>query len=355
MMDPLNSLLLGGLLLVVFAWMFWPESGRYWQWKEQARRTDRVLLEDTVKHLYLCEGSGRHPSLESVAGALSVSMDQASHLVEAAQDAGLVMIDGERFLLTESGREAALRVIRAHRVWEKYLAEYSGFKEEEWHQQADRREHALSRVEVDRLSASLGFPTHDPHGDPIPTPAGEIKGHGGKPLTEMSKGSTLRIVHVEDEPDAVYAQIAAEKLRPGMIVRLMERSPDRLRFWSEMGEHVLAPLVARNLSVVDLGTLPEPEKEHSVPLSRLDTGQTGLVVSLSSASRGTDRRRLLDLGVVPGTEITVEMVSPGGDPTAYRIRGSLIALREDQASKIHVEPGDHISGRIREEKENRCE
>jgi Fe2+ transport system protein FeoA len=62
------------------------------------------------------------------------------------------------------------------------------------------------------------------------------------------------------------------------------------------------------------------------------------VTSISPLSRGTERRRLLDLGIIPGTEIGVEMENPSGNPTAYRIRGTVIALRDSQARLIRVSP-----------------
>jgi Fe2+ transport system protein FeoA len=63
-----------------------------------------------------------------------------------------------------------------------------------------------------------------------------------------------------------------------------------------------------------------------------------MVTEISPLSRGVERRRLLDLGIIPGTEIGVELVNPGGDPTAYRIRGTVIALRSSQARLIRVSP-----------------
>jgi DtxR family Mn-dependent transcriptional regulator len=69
----------------------------------------------------------------------------------------------------------------------------------------------------------------------------------------------------------------------------------------------------------------------------LTLGESAEVVSLAVTCRGAQRRRLLDLGVVPGTRITSELRGPSGDPTAYRIRGALIALRHDQASQIYVQ------------------
>jgi DtxR family Mn-dependent transcriptional regulator len=66
-------------------------------------------------------------------------------------------------------------------------------------------------------------------------------------------------------------------------------------------------------------------------------GEAGRVADISPACQGSRRRRLLDLGVVPGTEIVPELVSVGGDPVAYRIRGALVALRRGQAEWIRIE------------------
>jgi Fe2+ transport system protein FeoA len=75
----------------------------------------------------------------------------------------------------------------------------------------------------------------------------------------------------------------------------------------------------------------------ATPLSALAPGEGGRVVALAPACGGPQRRRLLDLGVVPGTWVVHELAAPGGDPMAFRIRGALIALRRDQAALVHVE------------------
>lgn len=338
--NPMINLLIGFLLLGLVSWLFWPDSGVYWRWQKQSRLTDRVLIEDALKHIYTFEVSLRSATLESLAGALSISLDRASRVLDITQQKNLVKIKGDQFLLTPSGKETALQILRAHRLWEKYLAEFSGFQEQDWHNQAEQLEHHLTREEMDRIAARLGHPTHDPHGDPIPTAAGKVVEHGGVPLTDLAEQSTARIVHVEDEPEMVYAQIVAEKLHPGMIIRLDEMSPTRVRIWSEGGEHILAPIVARNLSVVPLKIQPDEEGEQGVPLSSLQQGQSSRIVQISSQCRRVQRRRLLDLGVIPGTEIKAELVSPGGDPTAYRIRGTVIALRDSQAKLIRITPLD---------------
>jgi DtxR family Mn-dependent transcriptional regulator len=88
---------------------------------------------------------------------------------------------------------------------------------------------------------------------------------------------------------------------------------------------------------MELPEQAEPEGRFE-RLSALGLGSRGRVIGISSACRRAERRRLLDLGIVPGTVIAPEMVSPSGDPTAYRVRGAVIALRREQADLVHIEP-----------------
>jgi len=352
MYNSLLALVFGSVILIFAGTLFWPEKGLVWQLQRRRELTDRVLVEDALKYLYKSERYQNPCTVESLAGALSISRDRVSELMASSQAKGLVVIRGKQFQLTESGRDTAVQIVRAHRLWEKYLAEATGFSEQDWHQRAERYEHQLTAEEADQLSASLGNPTHDPHGDPIPTAEGELVGHGGIPLSDMREQVPARIVHIEDEPDVVYAQIIAEGLHPRQIIEVDEISEQRVRIWSDDQEHILAPVVAANISVIPL--VPEKQYRESpgVPLSTLKQAARGKVTEIAPLCRGVERRRLLDLGVIPGTEIEVEMVSPGGDPTAYKIRGSLIALRENQARMIYVEPqseiqreGSHLSRR----------
>src|SRR5690606_8195040 len=115
-------------------------------------------------------------------------------------------------------------------------------------------------------------------------------------------------------------------------------SPGRLRIAADVDEVVLAPVVAANLTV--LRTEEEVDRRPAVPLSSLAPGESAEVVGIAPACRGAQRRRLFDLGVVPGTMVASELTASGGDPTAYRIRGALIALRREQADLIHVHRGE---------------
>jgi DtxR family Mn-dependent transcriptional regulator len=337
MVDPLVALLSGIGVLVLVAVIFWPQSGLLWRIRKRGLLTEKVLIEDALKYIYKSERNQKPATVESLAGVLSTSLGRTSEILALTQERGLLEMAGNHFHLTEAGRKTAIQIVRAHRLWERYLADATGFEEVDWHQQADRLEHKLTIAETERLSASLGHPTHDPHGDPIPTPRGDLVPHGGIPLTDLAVGTAARIVHIEDEPDVIYAQILAEELYPNMIVEMIEVSSNRISFWTGDQDHVLAPIVAANISVIPITEKIQEEELPGVPLDTLQPGEKGKVTAISSLSRGVERRRLYDLGIIPGTEIGVEMISPGGDPTAYRIRGSVIALRDSQARLIKVD------------------
>ncbi|RME06235.1 MAG: hypothetical protein D6803_07050 [Anaerolineae bacterium] len=337
--EPFLALLIASLVLGLLWWLFVPPKGVYFRWRRGRQLSERMLQEDALKHIHQCELHNTPPTLKSLAGALRISPDQAAALVASLDALNLLSVEGNRFRLTDDGREYALHIIRAHRLWERYLADATGFDAQEWHNQAELYEHTLTRADADRLSARLGNPTHDPHGDPIPTARGEIVYRQRIPLAEMEVDRPARIIHIEDEPEAVYAQIVAEELHVGMIVRVLESTPQRIRFWAGGDEHTLAPLIAANIAVAPLpaerATAQTAKKGE--PLSNLQPGEKARVIQIDSHIRGVERRRLMDLGIVPGTVIRKEMVATGGDPAAYLVRGALIALRKAQARHIRVE------------------
>lgn len=335
--DPLLLLLIAATLGLLLALYLWPRSGLRHRRRRAKRLNRRIYSEDALKHIYKAEAKGRRPTLESIAGAVGVSLDSAAGLLGGMQADGLVTDRDGTPSLTEAGRDAALHIIRAHRLWERYLAEETGFEEADWHGRAEEREHDLTPAELEALAARLGHPTHDPHGDPIPPTDGTLEPHGGLPLATLAADQAGLIVHLEDEPEIVYAQLVAEGLAPGQIVRNATVAPDRVHFWTNGDEHVLAPILAANIFVRPLPAVEaETTTAHSRPLTSLQLGETGRVVVLAAGLRGQERRRLLDLGLLPGTEVTAELRSPSGDPTAYRIRGATIALRAEQARHIRV-------------------
>ena len=335
--SPLLVLIVALVLGVCSVATLWPVKGWLWKALRAFRATERVLIEDSLKHLFDFEYNQREGNLQSLSGALGVSGNRAADILGRLQAQELVTSSRGTYRLTAEGRRYALRIVRIHRLWESYLSTETGFAPLDWHNEAERLEHTTSPEEAELLSARIGHPVFDPHGDPIPTDTGEIAEAIGTPLTELPIGDLAEIIHVEDEPEAIYAQLVAEGLHPGMRVRVNESTPLRVSFEADAEEHILAPILANNLSVV-----PLPKNEEMTGpferLSGLDLGQSARVVALSVAMRPPERRRLLDLGLIPGTEVTPEIRSPAGDPTGYLVRGAVIALRREQADLVLIEP-----------------
>ena len=231
-------------------------------------------------------------------------------------------------------------MVRAHRLWERYLADEARMPLARVHDEAQRREHTLTAAQLDELEAAMGYPRRDPHGDPIPTREGALSDVAGTPLTAWPLDTPGRIVHLEDEPAIAYAQILAVGLRLGQVVRVLERTPERLVLSDGEHEYRLAPAVAVNVTLAPL-TEDEVARNHVIPLSDVPLHQTAEIVALDDALQGFTRRRLLDLGLTPGALVYPELQNMFADPRAYRVRGTLIALRRDQAERIRVRP--HLS------------
>lgn len=335
MVNPLQALLAAGMALICVAIFLWPRKGLFWRWQKSRRNTQKVLIEDALKHLHHQRYKGKPVSLESLSGAMEISRDQAATLLVKLERLGLIQSQQNEFDLTEEGRLSALRIIRVHRLLERYLADETGLAETEWHGEAEKREHWTSPEETEALAIQMGNPFQDPHGDPIPTSTGELPPHRGKPLTDLSTDEMARITHLEDEPEALYAELVAQGLCPGMQIRMLSKSSERIHFIADGEEIKLAPVVAANVTVLPLPREQQMEGPFE-SLAVLKSGEAGVVLGISKACRGLQRRRLMDLGIIPGTMITAELKSASGNPTAYNIRGALIALRKDQANLVHI-------------------
>ncbi len=336
MVDPALALLVFAAVVAVIGVLAWPRTGVLARFARASRITERVLLEDALKHVYTCEAIGRTTTLESIAGQLEISTGKAAALLVRLAELELVHSEEAGPRLTDRGRVSALRLVRSHRLWESYLADRTGVPAGEWHAEADQMEHALSAEETEALAARLGHPAWDPHGDPIPTMGGELPEVERLTLAGAGAGRTVEVVHLEDEPREIYDALLADGLGLGARLDVLDRSDRTVRVRARGREWSVPVVVARNVSVRHLPTGASADKPIAT-LRDLAPGEAGRVVDVSPACRGSQRRRLLDLGVVKGTEIVPELVSVGGDPVAYRIRGALIALRREQAEWIRIE------------------
>jgi DtxR family Mn-dependent transcriptional regulator len=188
---------------------------------------------------------------------------------------------------------------------------------------------------ADRLAAQIGNPVFDPHGDPIPTHTGELPAYSGLSLANLKEGDQARILHMEDEPGYIYEQLVALGLYPGQLIYVIHVADDKITFAAEGEECVLTPLFASGITVEKLA---EPALLHGKGrlLTSLEPGESATVIAISPHCRGQQRRRLMDLGILPGTKVDAVLKSASGDPKGYRILGATIGIRKSQSDLIYI-------------------
>lgn len=334
MSTPILSLVIFFVLVAILFFSFRREKGWFWIIRNHGEKKEKVWKEDILKLLYHTEKNNQSANLKGLAGALNMKESKALHLLEEMEEEGLLKATSAKISPTQSGKDYAVQIIRVHRLWEKYLSERTGFDKLEWHDRAEYMEHRLTERETNALASDLGHPRFDPHGDPIPTMSGEIAPINGVPLSQFTESTEGRIVHIEDEPEVLYRQIIKKDLYVGSPFKIISREKN-ITILSEGEQCVLNPLVASNITVVPL--MDNEKIDESVGrLSNMKPNEKAIIVGISRECRGAIRRRLLDLGFVKGSEISIDNISPLGNPRAYIIRGTSIAIRNSRASQILI-------------------
>lgn len=183
-------------------------------------------VEDYLKTIYEIERVTGAAATTDIATRLAVAPASVSGMIRRLSGQGLLEHEKYRGVrLTEEGRRVALGTIRRHRIIELYLVEKLGFSWDRVHDEAEQLEHAASDELIDRMAASLGEPTVDPHGAPIPTREGEIDEGDNVPLTDLRPGEVGRIVRVSDDDPALLRYLDELGLTPGAVVTVRDVAP----------------------------------------------------------------------------------------------------------------------------------
>ncbi|MCB0043867.1 MAG: metal-dependent transcriptional regulator [Caldilineaceae bacterium] len=182
--------------------------------------------EDYLKAIYILGAQGAPVTNSALAEFLGVSPASATNMVKKLDELGLVEYEKYReILLNDSGRRVALEVLRHHRLLELYLHEQLNLTWDQVHDEAERLEHVMSDVLEDAITAALGDPTHDPHGDPIPTKDGRIAPVEGMPLSQAEPRQAYRLVRVLVQDAKRLTYLGSMGLYPNATVILSKRSP----------------------------------------------------------------------------------------------------------------------------------
>jgi DtxR family Mn-dependent transcriptional regulator len=195
-------------------------------------------IEDYLKAIFELQSQSGAAQTRAIAEALAVAPPSVTGMVKRLSRSGLLQHAPYRGVrLTSSGVQAALRILRRHRILEAYLASKLGYAWDSVHQEADRLEHSASDELIERMAMALGNPRRDPHGAPIPTPGGDLEHEELTPLAEIPEGELAELRRVSDRDPEMLRYLAFLGLKPGVTLEVGARQPFR------------GPLTLRLLSV----------------------------------------------------------------------------------------------------------
>ncbi|MBN1921790.1 MAG: FeoA domain-containing protein [Anaerolineae bacterium] len=327
---------LGPAMAVVFAclWLW-----TWWRCRKAEPALPHAALSDAVQREEAEDLLKVAYSLENLENPVSVAeLARAARCSESVLRDGLAvlsawawieMVAEDHLRLTEKGRCRAGELTRAHRLWERYLVEREGMSLDAVHAEAHHHEHAMTPDEIERLDAELEYPVWDPHGHVIPAPDSRLPVMSACSLLEQGQpGSRLKIVQLNDSSSELLSQLVALGLEPGVELEVRAREASRVLVRVNSHDVPLSNVAAQGIFVVPAPTLP-------VPLGELPIGSQARVAEVRGG--GKHQRRMLDMGFVPGAEVIVVREAPLGDPVAYRVKDTLIALRKEDADTILVE------------------
>ena len=181
-------------------------------------------VEDYLKVIFSITERGEAASTSLIAAALEVQPASVTGMVKRLAEAGLLQhVPYHGVRLTGKGMREALRVIRRHRILETYLLQRLGYSWDDVHAEAERLEHTASERLIDRMATALEDPSHDPHGAPIPTSAGEIEEVDFATLADVTTGDRVRIRAVDDEEPEGLRSMESRGLVPGVSLHVEAR------------------------------------------------------------------------------------------------------------------------------------
>lgn len=184
-------------------------------------------VEDYIKVIYVIKEWQRESLTTSqLATRVGVSAASASAMLRKLGERGLVHhVPYGDIALTDAGEKLALQMLRRHRLIELYLVEALGYSWDEVHDEAEVLEHVVSDTFLDRIAERLGWPTHDPHGDPIPATDGSVPPAATSPLADLEAGAAGVIARVSDEDPDLLRYLDHSEVRLGDQVEVVERQP----------------------------------------------------------------------------------------------------------------------------------
>lgn len=209
--------------------------------------------ENYIKSIYhLGKQGATNVSTNAIAQDMETKASSVTDMVKKLSEKGYA--DYKKYQgvsLTEKGKTIAINIVRKHRLWEVFLAEKLNFSWDEIHEVAEQLEHIKSKKLISQLDAFLGYPTYDPHGDPIPDEAGNIKKIDKILLSEAKEGDHCICVGVQDSSTEFLKYLDKNNIALGVHLRVLQREPfdNSITIKLKDRELVISNVIANNLFV----------------------------------------------------------------------------------------------------------
>jgi DtxR family Mn-dependent transcriptional regulator len=210
-----------------------------------------VAVQDYLKAIYALESAGDRVTTSALARRMGVSPPSATAMTKRLAELGLVeRLPYRGVALTETGRRNALEVLRHHRLLERYLVDRLGMPLHEVHAEAELLEHALSEELEARIDQELGYPTRDPHGDPIPDGALRLVASNERTVLELEPGVRATIARVPDRDADLLRYLGELGLLPGSVLEVVSVAPfgGPVTVRTERGSHAISRELAGSIS-----------------------------------------------------------------------------------------------------------
>jgi len=191
-------------------------------------------------------------STNSIAIAMESKPSSVTDMIQKLADKNLVVYKKYKGVsLTDLGEKVAINIVRKHRLWEFFLFEKLNFSWDEVHYIAEQLEHINSEKLIDKLDEFLGFPTEDPHGDPIPNKKGEFPKQKRQLLSDSPLNKKLVCVGVKDNSSEFLQYLNKQKIALGTVLQVIEKEKfdNSLKLLVENSEITVSQLVSNNIFV----------------------------------------------------------------------------------------------------------
>ena len=207
--------------------------------------------ENYIKAIYHLASNGEKTvNTNAIAAVMQTKASSVTDMIKKLSEKNYV--DYKKYqgaTLTEDGNRVAVNIIRKHRLWEVFLVEKLNFSWDEVHEVAEHLEHIKSEKLIDELDALLEFPSHDPHGDPIPDKDGNFKHIEKIMLAKAEAGSTYKCVGVDDTSSKFLKYLDSNSIALGTIITIKHKEPydNSVKITFENTEIVVSQNVAKNI------------------------------------------------------------------------------------------------------------